>query len=93
MAAASDTVVTERRPALQSDYFGAGSVVVPGCRIDHNERPDIFAASTENQLTTSQRPGALPEPALRELCVEAGFRTVQRVPMENPFNALYKVRP
>jgi SAM-dependent methyltransferase len=49
-------------------------------------------------LTTSLAHGGaglgtlgLPEPALRELCVEAGFRNVQRVPMDNPFNALYEV--
>jgi hypothetical protein len=51
-------------------------------------------------LTTSLAHGGvglgtlgLPEPTLRELCVEAGFRNVQRVPMENPFNALYEVHP
>ena len=51
-------------------------------------------------LTTSLAHGGaglgtlgLPEPVLRELCVEAGFHTVRRVPMDNPFNALYEVHP
>ncbi len=32
-------------------------------------------------------------PKVRELCTEAGFRSVRRVPLENPFNNLYEVRP
>jgi 2-polyprenyl-3-methyl-5-hydroxy-6-metoxy-1,4-benzoquinol methylase len=35
----------------------------------------------------------LHEPKVRELCAEAGFSTVRRVPLENPFNNLYEVRP
>lgn len=35
----------------------------------------------------------LPESRLRELCVEVGFRSVGRIPLENPFNALYAIRP
>jgi SAM-dependent methyltransferase len=34
----------------------------------------------------------LPESKLRELCTEAGFSAVRRVPMENPFNSLYEIR-
>jgi 2-polyprenyl-3-methyl-5-hydroxy-6-metoxy-1,4-benzoquinol methylase len=33
------------------------------------------------------------EPKVRELCTEAGFRSVRRVPLENPFNNLYEIRP
>ncbi len=33
----------------------------------------------------------LPESKLRELCAEAGFSNVRRVPLENPFNILYEV--
>jgi len=33
----------------------------------------------------------LPEPKMRELCAEAGFSNVRRVPMENPFNILYEI--
>ena len=35
----------------------------------------------------------LHEPKVRELCAEAGFSSVRRVPLENPFNNLYEVRP
>ncbi len=35
----------------------------------------------------------LHEPKLRELSAEAGFSSVRRVPIENPFNALYEIRP
>jgi SAM-dependent methyltransferase len=35
----------------------------------------------------------LPESKMRELCSEAGFSQVRRVPMENPFNILYEVTP
>jgi 2-polyprenyl-3-methyl-5-hydroxy-6-metoxy-1,4-benzoquinol methylase len=34
----------------------------------------------------------LPEPKLRELATEAGFGSVRRVPLENPFNNLYELR-
>jgi SAM-dependent methyltransferase len=34
----------------------------------------------------------LPEAQLRELGLEAGFGTVRRVQMDNPFNALYELR-
>lgn len=33
------------------------------------------------------------EQKLRELCQDAGFSAVQRLPLENPFNILYEVRP
>jgi 2-polyprenyl-3-methyl-5-hydroxy-6-metoxy-1,4-benzoquinol methylase len=35
----------------------------------------------------------LPEPKLRQLATEAGFGQVRRVPLENPFNTLYEIRP
>jgi 2-polyprenyl-3-methyl-5-hydroxy-6-metoxy-1,4-benzoquinol methylase len=35
----------------------------------------------------------LPESRLRELSLNAGFSGVRRVPMDNPFNALYEMRP
>jgi 2-polyprenyl-3-methyl-5-hydroxy-6-metoxy-1,4-benzoquinol methylase len=33
------------------------------------------------------------EPKVRELCAEAGFGSVRRVPLENPFNNLYEIWP
>ena len=35
----------------------------------------------------------IPESKMHELCVEAGFSHVRRVPMENPFNILYEITP
>ena len=35
----------------------------------------------------------LPEGKVHELCVEAGFSSVRRIPLENPFNNLYEVIP
>lgn len=34
----------------------------------------------------------LPEAKLHELCMEAGFSSVRRVPLENPFNTLYEIQ-
>lgn len=33
------------------------------------------------------------EPKVREYCAEAGFGSVRLVPLENPFNLLYEVKP
>lgn len=33
------------------------------------------------------------EPKVRELCAQADFSSVRRVPLENPFNNLYEIRP
>lgn len=51
-------------------------------------------------LTTSLAHGGdglgtlgLPEPKLRHLCLEAGLGRAQRVPLDNPFNILYEIRP
>jgi hypothetical protein len=33
------------------------------------------------------------EDKVRELCEEAGFSSVRRIDMEDPFNSLYEVRP
>jgi len=33
------------------------------------------------------------ESKVRELCAEAGFNNVRRVPLENPFNNLYEAKP
>jgi 2-polyprenyl-3-methyl-5-hydroxy-6-metoxy-1,4-benzoquinol methylase len=35
----------------------------------------------------------LPESKVKELCKEAGFSKVNRVPIENRFNALYEIKP
>jgi len=35
----------------------------------------------------------LPESKVQELCAEAGFSTVRKLPLENPFNNIYEVTP
>jgi SAM-dependent methyltransferase len=35
----------------------------------------------------------LHEPKVRELCSKAGFSSVERLPLDDPFNNLYEVRP
>jgi hypothetical protein len=35
----------------------------------------------------------LSESKVRELCTEAGFSHVQRLPLENAFNVLYESKP
>lgn len=35
----------------------------------------------------------VPEAKARELCQQAGFSHVRRLPLENPFNSLYEVKP
>ncbi len=35
----------------------------------------------------------LPEGKLRNLSLEAGFNSIRRVPLENPFNNLYEIQP
>ncbi|EKF04538.1 putative SAM dependent methyltransferase [Tolypothrix sp. PCC 7601] len=35
----------------------------------------------------------LPESKIRQLCTEAGFSSIRRLPIENPFNILYEVKP
>ena len=33
------------------------------------------------------------EPKVRELCFEAGFGDVRRLPLQNPFNVVYEIKP
>jgi 2-polyprenyl-3-methyl-5-hydroxy-6-metoxy-1,4-benzoquinol methylase len=35
----------------------------------------------------------MPERKVQELCTEAGFSSIRRVPLENPFNILYEITP
>jgi SAM-dependent methyltransferase len=35
----------------------------------------------------------LPEPKLRELAIDVGFAEVRRLPLEDPFNAVYEIKP
>ena len=58
----------------------------------------LYGISVFYCMTTSLANGGaglgtcgLPEARARELCVRAGFSTLRRVPMDNPFNSLYEV--
>jgi SAM-dependent methyltransferase len=60
----------------------------------------FYSASVLYCMTTSLSQGGeglgtagLPESKVRELCAEAGFGSVRRVPLENPFNSLFEVKP
>lgn len=59
----------------------------------------FYSVSTFYCMTTSLAGGGeglgtmgLPEAKMRELCSEAGFGSLRRVPIENPFNTLYEVK-
>jgi 2-polyprenyl-3-methyl-5-hydroxy-6-metoxy-1,4-benzoquinol methylase len=72
-------------------------------RIEENAGPLgtlFYAASLLYCMTTSLAHAGeglgtcgLPEVTLRELCAEAGFTGVRRVPLDNPFNNLYEITP
>jgi 2-polyprenyl-3-methyl-5-hydroxy-6-metoxy-1,4-benzoquinol methylase len=58
-----------------------------------------YGASVFYCMTTSLAHGGaglgthgLPEARLRELCLEAGFTSVRRTPIEDPFDILYEVK-
>jgi 2-polyprenyl-3-methyl-5-hydroxy-6-metoxy-1,4-benzoquinol methylase len=60
----------------------------------------LYATSVLFCLPTSLADGApgygtlgLPPSRVRELCTEAGFSVVRKVPIHNPFNTLYEIRP
>jgi SAM-dependent methyltransferase len=71
-------------------------------RHEENEGPlaaMFYGFSVFYCMTTSLANGGaglgtcgLPEAKARELCNEAGFSELRRVPMENPFNNLYEAR-
>lgn len=59
----------------------------------------FYGASVFYCLTTSLAHGGeglgtngLPEAKVRELCLEAGFTSVRRLPIDSPFNILYEVK-
>jgi SAM-dependent methyltransferase len=71
-------------------------------RHEENEGPlaaMFYGFSVFYCMTTSLANGGaglgtcgLPEAKARELCTQAGFSDVRRVPIENPFNNLYEAR-
>lgn len=60
----------------------------------------MYGVSVLYCMTTSLAHGGhglgtlgLPEARVRELCATAGFGAVERIPLDDPFNALYAVSP
>jgi 2-polyprenyl-3-methyl-5-hydroxy-6-metoxy-1,4-benzoquinol methylase len=91
------------RAAVEDD--GSYVMLEINCADRHEDNAGPLAAmfygfSVFYCMTTSLAHGGeglgtcgMPEAKVRELCAEAGFGTVERVPIENPFNALYEIRP
>ena len=60
----------------------------------------FYSVSVMYCMTTSLAQGGeglgtcgMPESRVREFCEEAGFSSVRRLPLENPFNILYEIKP
>jgi SAM-dependent methyltransferase len=92
------------RTALRPDGTYLCLEVNCGENLEENSKTPFGAAWYSSSvlfcLTTSLAQGGaglgacgLPESRLRELCLAAGFRDVRKLPIENPFNCLYEVKP
>jgi hypothetical protein len=60
----------------------------------------FYGISVFHCLTTSLSAGGaglgtcgMPEAKVRELCGDAGFTSVRRLPIEDPFSAIFEARP
>ena len=96
-------LVRALRDALEPD--GTYVLLEMNCADDPEENVGPLAAlmygvSIVYCMTTSLAHGGhglgtlgLPEPRIRALCVGVGFAAVERIPLDDPFNALYAVRP
>jgi SAM-dependent methyltransferase len=72
-------------------------------RLEENAGPVgalLYATSVLYNLPVTRARGGeglgtlgLPEARVRRLCAEAGFGSVRRLPVTNPFNVLYDVKP
>jgi SAM-dependent methyltransferase len=90
------------RQSLKSDGIYICLDINCADRHEDNEGPlaaMFYGFSVFYCMTTSLANGGaglgtcgLPEAKARELCEQAGFSELRRVPMENPFNNLYEVR-
>jgi len=69
------------------DNFGSSGVILYGTSVLYNT--PVTLAQGREALGTM----ALPERRIRELCTEAGFASIRRLPVMNPFNILYEVLP
>jgi SAM-dependent methyltransferase len=95
-------LLTGIRKSLKADGIYICLDINCADRHEENEGPlaaMFYGFSVFYCMTTSLANGGaglgtcgLPEAKARELCTEAGFSDLRRVPMENPFNNLYEVR-
>jgi SAM-dependent methyltransferase len=69
------------------DNFGPSGVILYGTSALYNT--PVTLAQGRDALGTM----ALPERAVRELCTAAGFASIRRLPVMNPFNSLYEALP
>lgn len=91
------------RGALHSDGVYACLEINSAAALEDNINPIgalLLSCSVLFCMTMSLADGGeglgtlgLPEPRLREYCERAGFGAVRRVPLDNPFNTLYEIRP
>jgi len=92
--------------AIRASLRTGGSYVCLDINCSHRPEDNVgplasffYGASVLYCMTTSLAGGGtalgtcgLPESTLAEMCAEAGFAGVSRVPLDNPFNNLYVVR-
>lgn len=69
------------------DNYGLHGAILYGTSVLYNT--PVTLAQGREALGTM----ALPERTVRELCTEAGFASIRRLPVMNPFNILYEVLP
>jgi SAM-dependent methyltransferase len=91
------------RQGLKSDGLYVCLEIKCADRLEDNFGPmgGIFYAVSNLYCMTTSLAGngeglgtmGLPQGKLTELCLEAGFSSLREVPIENPFNTLFEVRP
>ncbi len=95
------------RRAIRASLRSGGVYVCLDINCSHHPEDNVgplasffYGASVLYCMTTSLAGGGaalgtcgLPEPKAAELCTEAGFASVHRIPLDDPFNNLYEIRP
>jgi 2-polyprenyl-3-methyl-5-hydroxy-6-metoxy-1,4-benzoquinol methylase len=102
-AVAPRTLLRSIREALANDGMYLLLEINASDRVEENAGPlgtIFYGFSVLYCMTTSLADGGeglgtcgMHEHNVRALCAEAGFGRVERLPLENPFNVLYAVKP
>jgi len=81
------------RPTLEQKVTPLEAAIV--CPITIGREPQLLLCLTLSLSGNGEGLGTLGlhEPKLRDLGLEAGFSSVRRIPMDNPFNSLYELTP